>query len=232
MVMVNDIIAACLEDIPLFKGLSAGQLRSLCDEMRRFTLKQGELLFQKGQPGSSMFLIEEGELKVYTLGAGERQVILDVLGPGDVLGELTLLDGRARTSYAQAQTDCQVLALDREPFMKYLHQYPETAIELLSYLTGRLRQMVVHAEQLPVNNSRARLAHALIFLAERDGEIERGLVTSTLRKRDLAAAIGVSEEWVSQTLTEWSHDGIIGMPSSRRLLLHDVDMLRRMTERG
>ncbi len=226
---MSDITADCLAAIPLFRGLSAEALAPLCETMRRFNLRRGEMLFQKGEPGNSMILIEEGKLKVYTLGEGERQVVLDILGPNDVLGEMALLDGKPRSAYAQAEEDCVLLALDREPFLAHLQTHPETAIHLLSYLSERMRQMVLQAESLPVNDSSARLAHVLLFLAERDGEVERGLITSTLRKKDLAAAIGTSEEWVTHKLNEWSHDGIIGMPSSRRLLLHDVETLRRLS---
>lgn len=219
-----------LAAVPLFRGLSPDALSAVCDHLRRFTLKQGEMLFQKGDPGDSMFIVETGSVRVYTLGEGERQVLLDVLGPGDVLAELSLLDGRPRSAYGQAEADSELYALDREPFLQYLHAHPDTAIALLGNLSARLRQTVFQAESVTVRGSAARLAHVILFLADRDGEPQTGLVTSRLNRKDIAAAIGTSEEWVMQTLTDWSREGIIGMTGPRRLILHDVEALRLIAQ--
>jgi CRP-like cAMP-binding protein len=90
---------------------------------------------------------------------------------------------------------------------------------------------VLQNEVVTVSSSATRLAHTLLFLAEKDGRIEPGLVTNTLNKKDIAAAIGTSEEWVEQMLAEWAREGIIGITGSRRLLLHDVEALRALSQR-
>jgi|SRR5690554_2749286 CRP-like cAMP-binding protein len=225
-------IIDCLGTVPLFRELSSDALGDVCSQLRHFSLHQGEMLFQQGDPGNSMFIVDDGTLRVYTLGEGGRQVLLDVLGPGDVLGELTLLDGRPRTAYAQAETDCEIFALDREPFLAHLMERPDVAIALLSNVSMRLRQTVVQAEVVSARGSASRLAHVILFLADRDGELQTGLVTSRLNRKDIAAAIGTSEEWVTHMLTEWSRDGIIGMTGMRRLILHDIEALRAITRQG
>lgn len=225
-------IIDCLGTVPLFRELSAEALGDVCEQLRLFSLHQGEMLFQQGDPGTSMFIVDQGKLRVYTLGEGERHVLLDVLGPGDVIGELTLLDGRPRTAYAQAETDCDIFALDREPFLERLRDRPDTAIALMSNVSMRLRQTVFQAESVEVRGSASRLAHVVLFLADRDGETLTGLVTSRLNRKDIAAAIGTSEEWVTQMLSEWSRDGIIGMTGMRRLILHDIEALRAIARQG
>ena len=97
-------------------------------------------------------------------------------------------------------------------------------------VSARLRQTVFQAEAVEVRGSASRLAHVILFLADRDGEAQTGVVTSRLNRKDIAAAIGTSEEWVMQMLTEWSRDGIIGMTGPRRLILHDVDALRLIAQ--
>ena len=228
---MSDVTVKCLQLIPLFAGLDPKALEPLCAAARRIAIKEGEILFKQGEPGDTLYLIEEGRLKVFTTGADEQEVVLDIMGPDQVIGELALLDGGPRSASIQALSGCDLLALDREPFMGHLRQNPETAIHLLTYLSANLRQRVLQAETPAVSNSAARLAHALLFLAERDGQIEPGVVTSTLRVKDLAAAIGTSPEWVSQMLNEWCRDGIIGMSGARRLLLHDVRALLVLSQR-
>jgi CRP/FNR family cyclic AMP-dependent transcriptional regulator len=228
---MTEINVKCLEVIPLFTGLKREALEPLCAGAHRVTLSAGEILFQQGDPGETMYLIEEGRVTVYTHGADNQEIVLDILGPDQVIGELALLDGKPRSATVRALTDCQLLALDRGPFMAHLRQNPETAIHLLDYLSGNLRQRVLQAEAASVSDSTARLAQVLLFLAERNGAIEPGLVTSALHIKDLAAAIGTSEEWVSQMLNEWCRDGIIGMTGPRRLLLHHVEALKVLSRR-
>lgn len=229
---MSDELVQVLAGIPLFAGIEIDELEELGATMRQVSLRENEMLFEQGQPGETMYVIQEGELKVFTLGAGGREMVLDILGPNDVLGELSLLDGKARSAYARATTDCTLLALDRGPFVDHLRRHPETSIRLLSHLSSRLRQTALQGEALAHSDSQARLAQAILFLAERDGEVTPGLATSTLNKKDLAAAIGTSEEWVNRTLSDWSRDGIIGITGGRRLLLHDVEAVRALSNRG
>lgn len=229
---MSDEVVQALAGIPLFAGVDLDELAALSAGMHQVTLRENEMLFEQGQPGDSMYVVAEGELKVFTLGVGGREVVLDILGPQNVLGELSLLDGKARSAYARALTDCVLMALDRAPFLDHLHRHPETAIQLMTNLGTRLRQTMLQTETLAVSDSQARLAQAILFLAERDGEVSPGLATSILNKKDLAATIGTSEEWVNRTLSDWSRDGIIGITGGRRLLLHDVDAVRALSVRG
>jgi CRP/FNR family transcriptional regulator, cyclic AMP receptor protein len=229
---MSDELVQALARIPLFAGVDPDELEALSATMNQVTLRENEMLYEQGQTGETMYLIAEGELKVFTLGVGGREVVLDILSANDVLGELSLLDGKARSAYARATTDCVLMALDRGPFLDHLCQHPETAIRLMANMGTRLRQTILQTESLSVSDSQARLAQAILFLAERDGEVSPGLATSILNKKDLAATIGTSEEWVNRTLSDWSRDGIIGITGGRRLLLHDVDAVRALSARG
>lgn len=226
-----DSIESRLASIPLLAGLSPKELAPLRDVVRRLNLNRGEMLFRQGEPGTTMYLLEQGSLKVYTVGPQGEETVLDDLESGDVLGELSLLDGQPRSTFAQATSDSELLALDRGPFMEHLRRHPETAITMLTNLSVRVRQTAVQPQTVSAGDGEARLAQVLLFLAERNGTIETGLVTSTLNQKNLAEAIGASEEWVSQMLDEWCRLGIIGMTGSRRLLLHDVQALEELCNR-
>ena len=220
------VCVGTLKKVPLFADIDDAVLEQVCGSVRPLTLKAGELLFSQGDPGETLYLIESGRLKVYAQGPNEQEILLDIVSEGHVIGELALLDGKPRSASVLALEDSDLLALDREPFMAHLHQSAETAIRLLIHLAEMLRQRVLETETSSEINSQARLAHTLLFLAEREGRIEPGVVTSTLRKKTLAAATGASEEWVTQMLNDWCREGVIGMTGTRRLLLHDVDALR------
>ncbi len=226
---MSEVTVETLKLVPLFAGLDSGALLPLCPATRRITLNEGEVLFKQGEPGDTLCVVEEGCLKVFVYGQDDQEIVLDLVGPDRVIGELALLDGQPRSATVQALSDSVLLVLDREPFLQHLHQHAETAVHLLMVLSHNMRQRVMEAETSSESNSAARLAHTLLFLAEQDGRIEPGLVTSTLRTKHLAAAVGTSEEWVKQTLHDWCRDGVIGMTGPRRLLLHDVEALKAVS---
>lgn len=228
---MSEITVKTLAAIPFFAGLDESALTPLVAAARLVTLDAGEILCRQGEPGNTMYLVLEGRLKVSILGPDQQEVVLDVAGPDNVLGELSLIDGEPRSATVEAVSDCKLVALDREPFLQHLSQNALTALHLLHYLATTMRQRVLQNEVVTVSSSSTRLAHTLLFLAEKDGRIEPGVVTNTLNKKDIAAAIGTSEEWVERMLAEWAREGIIGMTGSRRLLLHDVEALRALSQR-
>jgi CRP/FNR family cyclic AMP-dependent transcriptional regulator len=224
-----EVTVETLKLVPLFAGLDDAALGQLASSTRRMTLREGDVLFKEGEAGETLCVVEDGCLKVFVHGLDDQEIVLDLVGPDGVIGELALLDGQPRSATVQALSASTLLALDREPFLTHLYQHAETAIHLLRVISHSLRQRVLEAETSSESDSSARLAHTLLFLAEKDGRIEPGLVTSTLRTKHLAAAVGTSEEWVKQTLHEWCREGIIGMTGSRRLLLHDVEALKTLS---
>ncbi len=219
-----------LAAVPLLAGLSTEELAVLDRSLRTVSLKEGETLFHQGDPGDALYIIESGQLKVCTHGTDNQEIVLNIMGTGDRFGELALLDGQPRVATIVALTDCELLALDRAPFIGYVWQRPEMAIRMLAHVSNQLRQRVVMHETLDTRDSVSRLAQVVLFLAERDGSVEPGVVTSTLNKKQMAEAIGTSEEWVTRMLAEWSQEGIIGMTGPRRLILHDVEALKRLTQ--
>lgn len=218
-----------LARIPLFAGLEESALEPLAESVRRVALGKGERLGTQGEPGQTLYTVLSGQLKVFTHGPGNKEIVLDIVGPDQMLGELAVLDGKAWSATVEALADCELLALDRAALLGHLEQQPQAAIHLLQNLSAALRQRVLHTEVTQVRSSAARLAHTILFLADRNGTVKPGLVTSRLNQKDLAATIGTSEEWVAQMLAEWSREGIIGLTGSRRLLLHDVAALRALS---
>lgn len=228
---MSEITVQTLAAIPFFAGLGEAALAPLVETARVVTLGAGEVLCTQGEPGNTMYMVLDGRLKVSILGPEQQEIVLDIAGPDSVLGELSLIDGQPRSATIEALGDCTLVALDRDPFLQHLSQNALTALHLLHYLATTMRQRVLQNEVVTVSRSATRLAQTLLFLAEKDGRIEPGLVTNTLNKKDIAAAIGTSEEWVAQMLAAWCHEGIIGMTGARRLLLHDVEALRVLSQR-
>jgi CRP-like cAMP-binding protein len=96
----------------------------------------GEIIFQKGDPGNVMYVVQEGEVQIVF-----RDQILDTVGPGGVIGEMALVDQSARSAAAIAKTDCTLVALDEDAFKRHVHYTPFFALQVMRVLADRLRRM-------------------------------------------------------------------------------------------
>ena len=203
--------AAVLAQVPLFAGYAAEELEPLAACMRRRRYARGETVFLQGDPGTSLCVIETGRVKLGFSSPEGREVLLDLLGPGDVFGELALLDGEPRSADAVSVEPTQLLLLRREDFLRFLEDRPRFAVQLLPVLSRRLRrdaQLVQDAAFLDVP---ARLARTLLRLAEAEGEAgEEGLVIrSRLTQSDLAALVGTTRETLNKWLGFYAEQALI-----------------------
>jgi CRP/FNR family transcriptional regulator, cyclic AMP receptor protein len=218
--------AGVLAHVGLFADLDEGDLRVLAGELRARRYGKGERIFITGDVGASLYVIVTGRVKLGLYSTEGREVILDMLGPSEVFGELALLDGEPRSADAVAVEPTQLLLLQRDAFLAFLRQRPEAAITLLSVLSRRLRrdaQLVQDAAFLDVP---ARLARAILRLATID---EGGVLhTPRLTQSDLAAVAGTTRETLNKWLGFYADQGLIRWDQSRVTVLQPETLRQRI----
>src|SRR5205085_11161073 len=101
--------------------------------------KQGEIVFEYGDSGSDLFIVLSGRIEIFIESTEGQKIVLGVHERGDVLGELSFLDGGARTATAIAVEDTQTLSLDRERLLEFIDKHPHAALDLLTVVGRRLR---------------------------------------------------------------------------------------------
>ena len=138
--LVTSELKKNLRQVPFLNSLEDSQLDYLVSIGKRIPLNNGELLFRKGDPGRSMYLILEGPIQIYVESSDGQAAVLGVLESGQFLGEMALLDGGARSAHALTLTPCEVFVLERASFLTLITMYPELLTRLLSGLTERLRR--------------------------------------------------------------------------------------------
>ncbi|WP_119065462.1 Crp/Fnr family transcriptional regulator [Aggregatilinea lenta] len=223
-----------LPSSPLLSGLSESDVELLRQMLRPVTVAKGEAVYRAGEPLSTLYIVQSGQVNVLLkCQTGETEdTVVRTANPCDLLGELPSMaeDAPRATATAQAVKDSTLLALSRESIGAYLQSQVESLLRVLRTLDAGAQQIADEAPA-PVANNIQRLANVMLFLAERDGRIDSGLVTSALRIKDVAMSIGASEEWVAGVLHDWSCQGIIGLTGGRRFLLHDVNALKALANR-
>jgi CRP-like cAMP-binding protein len=173
------------------------------------TLVPGEVLFLQGDPGDALFAVRRGMVRIgIGTDAGQRRT-LNLAGPGDVVGEIALLDGRPRTADATAAEPTELLALLRRDFIALLEHHPSFAIRIIELLCERLRWMNDRQEEtllMPLNVRLARRVSSLV------GDYGAHLEVS---QEELAAFVGATRERVNRQLQKWKTEGLIALGRNR-----------------
>lgn len=205
----------------IFQSLQPAELDAV---LARATLRRaarGDMIRRRGDPGTGMVVIASGRVRISLVSEDGREVTLTVLGPGEVLGEMTLLDGGECSADATAQEDCVLLMIERAQFLRLLQSNSGLCLQLLSILFQRLRRANVALEDMALLDLPTRLGRLLLRLSGDYGlATPRGTrIEVKLSQKDLSNLAGASREKVNRQLRQWEQEGIIGKGNGRLLIL-------------
>jgi CRP/FNR family transcriptional regulator, cyclic AMP receptor protein len=192
-------------------------------------LRAGDALFAAGDSGDGCYRLERGLLKVIITSRVGEERILAILGPGEIAGELSLIDRQPRSASIIAVKDCELSFLSQKNFEKCTKQDPDIYRYLVDVLASRLRETDQAVAADSFLSVKARLARALIELTAYLGEdagAGRVLIHHKISQSDLAAMAGVARENVSRALSDWKRRGLLTR-SSGFYCLNDITTLKR-----
>jgi CRP/FNR family transcriptional regulator, cyclic AMP receptor protein len=132
--------AAFLKDIQLFMPMDDAERAAVAEIMDEVTFKEGQQLFHERDQGGICYIIRSGRIELSVTDEGREKLVLDVLEPGELCGELSLLDGGNRSTTAIALTDVEALVLERPEFVSFLRKQPDASLDVLSALAKRIRR--------------------------------------------------------------------------------------------
>lgn len=195
----------------------------------RVKLAADELLFNAGDEGNGCYRIESGLLKLSILSAEGGERILDVLGPGAIVGELSMIDGAPRSTAVYAVRGAELSFISRGAFLAFAETRPELYRHVATLLALRVREMNDVAMAWSFLSLEGRAAHALLELAEAFGEdIGEGrlLIRQKIEQSDIAAMAGIARENVSRILNKWIRDKVL----SRHAGYYCIEMREKVEE--
>ena len=221
-----------LSSIPLFAGLTPEQLTKVAALAKLKAYGRQQTVVTQGDPAQALFAIVRGRLKVSSSGPEGRDVVLGIMSEGEVFGEVALLDGGARSATCTSIEPCELLVIDREPFLELLESTPSIAVKLLHVLAGRLRRLSRRSEDAALLDVPSRLARSLLDLAHRFGERrapgKSGIfIALKLSQQELGDLVGATRESVNKHLNDWMRQGLWEQDHGR-MVIADVDSFRRI----
>ena len=223
--MERSQLISALSINPLFSGLGLENVRRIAELCSIQRIGAGETLFQKGDPGEALYGLRRGRILITTSTAEGKRLTLNVLGSGDVFGEIALLDGRQRTADAVVAEPSELYVIRRSAFKELLLRQPEIALKLIELLCERVRWTSDRVEEAYLSNLKVRLARRLLKLADDFGE------EIQISQEDLSVLAGATRESVNRQLQDWKRAGIVALGRGRITVLK-TEALAEEAEEG
>lgn len=200
-----------LARLPLLAGLAPREIEALAAVTRSQGVAARAEIFHKGDAGTQVYAVVAGTLKVVTTSEEGDDVVLNLLGPGAVIGEVAVLCNAPRSASVVALTDCELLAIERRDLLAFLRSHPDASLALMSVLADRLRKLSELVEDTLFLNLPVRLAKKLVALGRSHGQqTPEGLrIDLKLSQGEWGDLVGATRESINKQLRAWSDAGLV-----------------------
>ncbi|HEY1011814.1 MAG TPA: Crp/Fnr family transcriptional regulator [Herpetosiphonaceae bacterium] len=220
-----------LKGSPMFSSLSDEQLALLADRLMPARFRRNEIIFLKHDPGDALYVICSGRIKISVPNPDGKDLIINIYGPGEVFGEMSLFDGLARSAAATALEQVEALRLSREAFEEVLASVHGLALSIIRMLSRRLRYSTEQTEMIGLFGAYDRVALKLLQLAPATPEGATRRYEVNLSQQELAAMLGLTREWLNKVLKTFADEGVIALTWGKVTVL-DADALKRWGDLG
>jgi CRP/FNR family transcriptional regulator, cyclic AMP receptor protein len=214
----------------IFRDLGSEALDQLCRYAKLTILKRGAPIFSKDDPGNSLYAVISGTVKISISSPEGRNAILNLIGPGEVFGEMSVLDGQSRSADATANTNCEIFVVDRRDFLPFVRSQPALAMKFIELLCTRIRWTSDQVEQIILQDLPGRLASALLGLTEKRRQ-EPESRTIAITQQEISEMVGMTRESINKQLRAWAARGWVRLEHGAIVVL-DAASLRELAEAG
>lgn len=219
-----------LKQNSLFRQLPEATIEKIAALAHDGPRKKGQEIFRQGDPGDALYSVVSGQVRISTIGLDGDDLSLNIMEPGEVFGEIAILDGRPRTASARMLTDGLLLKIERSAFLKLLQSDPEISIHMFLLLCKRLRYSTELAEDSAFLSGPARLAKRLIEMAEKHaGSASDPDIELAVSQSQLATMVGVSRQMINRYLSPWKNDRWLDL-SRNKIVIRKLDELKRFVD--
>jgi CRP/FNR family transcriptional regulator, cyclic AMP receptor protein len=222
----RDVKRTALRTSPLFQAMLPEEMDAILGFATERRFRRGQTIFQKGDTGSSMMAVLSGRVRISAVNAEGKEITLNVISPGEVFGEIALLDGQPRSADASAIEETALLVLERRNFMPYLASNQALASRLIAVLCEKLRSTSLALEQIALFDLEARLARLILKLAADYGRpsADGTRIEMKLSQRDISNLVASSRESVNKQLGHWRDSGVLAFDGGYIVVRRSADL--------
>ena len=217
----------------IFSVISHDEMMRLAQLSTMREVRKGETVYLPDEASEHVYLLKEGAIKISRLGADGEEIILDIIAPGEIFGEMSLLGEESRATIAQTIDDSLICTIRKDDFFGLFTAHRELAFKVLKLVGLKRVEIETRLEELAYCNVSERIALLLFRLGKRHGVQEPGgiRIRPRLTHRDIAFLVGASRETVTELLNQMKAQGVINT-SFMSITIRDPEGLARLfTER-
>lgn len=218
-----------LKSVNIFSDLSESELNSIQEICKTRKYPKNSMIILEEEMGDVVFIVMSGTVKITRVNDEGKEVILAMLGSGEVFGEMAILDGESRSANALSQENCEVVTINREDFLNLLKTNNKVSLNLMTEFAIRLRKSDQQIEALSLDDAEHRIGVSILNLAEELGVIRQGAVTveNLPYQQDIANMAGTSRETVSRVMKTFEDRGLI-TKTGHKLSIPDYAFFKRI----
>lgn len=219
-----------LQRFRLLDAMTPQQMEMVLKMTRMLEVKRGQRIYMEGDPSDQLFLLKVGVVKISTAPADRPETILAFLYPGDIFGELAIVEDAPRDHVATAHEDVVLCALSRDLLLKMAQETPALGYHITKVMGLRLKRFRTRIEELLYKSAHARIAHTLLDLASDYGipDSQGILVPLRLNQADLGNLVGLARETVNTVLQDFKQRGLVEA-GRRNIRIIDPNRLRAVS---
>lgn len=221
----GDANRSCVSSVPIFNHLEVEQLQDVMQVVKSVTYKRGEILFHAGDESDSLYIVNQGHVKIYRLSDLGREQLVRLLYPGDFTGELALFKATVLENFAEAVEDSQICVIKRDDLQQLLLKYPSISIKVLNEFANRLANSEKQSASFVSEKVETRIA---LFLQEQSKKQATNTIKLPMSKKDLASYLGTTPETLSRRLSEFEASGAIVQNGQRKITIKDDTQLMQV----
>jgi CRP/FNR family transcriptional regulator len=220
--------AEILAQIPLFRDLSSADLTAIASRFGEDRFKRDDFIFHEGDPAARFWVVKDGQVKIVKYGEPGKEIVIEVIPPGEVFGGATMLMPR-QPATAQALSDATTLSLAVDEYKRLLRDYPTVAVRVVEILGDRLLG-VIQMRAMASERTERRVAHILLKLASKFGEdtAEGCLIRARLSRQDIAELSDTTLETAIRIMSKFRSQGLVKTLRGGYIVITDREALRRL----
>ncbi len=211
---------SCIARVPIFSNLTGEEQQEIAAITTAKTFKKGDFVYMAGDQAGKLYVLHTGRVKIYRLNANGKEQVIRVVGPGEFMGELSLLSSMPLTDNGEALEDCTMCLIEGTKLKELMKKYPSIAFKIMEEMSQRLERAEQLIETLNLNTVEQRLARSLLQMAAGKKE-----VLLVMAKGDFASQLGMSQETLSRKLSAFQERGLVALKGQRGIEILDREGL-------
>ena len=225
-----ELKAGLLREVDLFAGLSLEQLMEISQTLPMTICRIGGIVTSPDDDAERLYIVKHGRVRLYRLTPDGKQLTLDILDKGRIVGRMSWLGQELNDVYADAIEDAVICSFTPEELRRLIDRFPSIGLNMIRYLSDRLAVSDREREVMAFRSVEQRLVARLLELAERFGRAADGgmAIDARLTQQELADMIGTSRETLATTISSLRERGILDM-QNQRVVIRDLEELRELS---